>query len=231
MESMASPILQFERVVRSYDDHRRRSRVVLRDVTFALAPGSVTAVVGRSGSGKTTLLNLAAGLDVPDAGRVVVAGHDLSRLDDRDRTLLRRGTIGFVFQFFHLLPHLSVLENVLLPGWIAGDDEAVSRRRAHDLLAAVDLADRVGEPVDRLSGGEQQRVAICRALLRRPRLLLADEPTGSLDDATGRLVLDLLLSLSRREGSSLLLVTHSDEVAVRADAVWPLRDGVLETTG
>ncbi len=225
---MDEPVLQFHQVSRSFPAGDGAVRAVLRGVTFSLPAGRSVAVVGRSGSGKTTLLNLAAGLDVPDAGRVVLAGRDLASLSERARTLRRRRDVGFVFQFFHLLPHLTVLENVLLPAWVAGDPHAAAAARAAELLAAVELADRRHDPAARLSGGEQQRVAICRALLRRPRLLLADEPTGSLDDATGRRVLELLLALARGEGSAVLLATHSREVAAAADSVRALRDGVLE---
>jgi ABC-type lipoprotein export system ATPase subunit len=185
-------------------------------------------VVGRSGSGKSTLLHLAAGIDLPTAGSVLVAGHDLGGLSDAVRTRLRRDRIGLVFQFFHLLPHLSVLDNVALPGWIAGGRAAQIETRARELLGRVGLADRAGDPVGALSGGEMQRVAICRALLRRPRLLLADEPTGNLDDASGRLVMALMLELACEEGHTLVYVTHSPELAVLADETWRLSSGVLE---
>ena len=204
------------------------NRFALRDVSFQLPHGTKVAIVGRSGSGKSTLLHLAAGIDVATEGRITVQGRDLARLSERERTLLRRSEIGLVFQFFHLLPHLSVSENVALPALIASDRASDFEPRVMDLLEGVALADRARDAVQKLSGGEMQRVAICRALLRRPRLLLADEPTGNLDDETGRQVMELLLDLVSQEGTTLLYVTHSREVVALADAVWTLHSGVLE---
>jgi ABC-type lipoprotein export system ATPase subunit len=218
------PALQLDRVTRVFGERR----AVLRDVTLAVAPGAVAAIVGRSGSGKSTLLHLAAGIDRPTSGRVLVHGRDLGALGDRERTLLRRDAIGLVFQFFHLLPHLSLRDNVALPDLIAGTPHRVWRRRADELLDRVGLLDRAGEPVQRLSGGEMQRVAVCRALVRQPALLLADEPTGNLDDASGAVVMDLLLRLAREEGSALVFVTHSREIAGLAAERWRIHDGVLE---
>jgi len=189
--------------------------------------GRRIAVVGRSGSGKSTLLHLAAGIDLPSQGEVEVAGRRLGDLSDRARTLLRRETIGLVFQFFHLLPQLSVRDNVALPELIAGGRVAALEPRVRELLGRVGLADRAGDPVQALSGGEQQRVAICRALVRRPRLLLADEPTGNLDDASGRGVMELMLALVAEEGGTLLYVTHSREFAALADETWQLQSGTL----
>jgi predicted ABC-type transport system involved in lysophospholipase L1 biosynthesis ATPase subunit len=203
-------------------------RVVLRGASGEVAPGEVVAVLGRSGSGKSTLLHLAAGLDEPDAGQVLLLGRPLAALPDRERTILRRDHVGVVFQFFHLLGHLTVLENALLPALVAGDPAAGAEARARDLLGRAGLAGREGDAVGRLSGGEMQRVALCRALLRRPRLLLADEPTGNLDDASAAQVMALLLELARQEGSAVLLVTHGAELAGRADRVWRLQAGRLE---
>jgi len=217
------PALRLQRVSKAY-----AALEVLRDVSLEVPPGRKVAVRGRSGSGKSTLLHLAAGIDTPGAGRVEVLGQDLSSLSERARTLLRRDHIGLVFQFFHLVPHLSVLDNVLLPAWIAGEPSGEAEARARDLLERVELAGRAQETVEKLSGGEQQRVALCRALLRRPALLLADEPTGNLDDDTSRRVLDLLLELCAAEGSALVYVTHSAEIAAHADEVHLLRRGVLE---
>ncbi len=227
--------LEFQSVSKIYPQPGRNGRFALpdgryalRDVSFAVPQGATVAVVGRSGSGKSTLLNLAGGIDLPSSGRVLLDGEDLALPGDRRRTLLRREKIGFVFQFFHLLPHLSVADNVALPEWIAGRGTANVRRRIAGLLERVGLADRLADPVQKLSGGEMQRVAICRALLRQPRLLLADEPTGSLDDENGRLVMDLLLELAREEGSTLLFVTHSRELSRLADEIWQLQSGRLE---
>jgi len=219
---MKRTILQFEAVRRSYG-----AREVLKDLSFELAAGTSLAMIGRSGSGKSTLLHLAAGIDLASTGRVYLDGQDLDSLSDNDRSLLRRRCVGLVFQFFHLLPHLSVLDNVGLPGWVANDAGADVRRRSLELLDRVGLADRAADRAGNLSGGEMQRVALCRALLRRPSLLLADEPTGNLDEAAGKLVMDLLFELSRDEGAGLLYVTHSREQAARADRVLRLRDGSL----
>jgi ABC-type lipoprotein export system ATPase subunit len=225
----AVPIaLEFQQVSKIYDPGGGTPRAVLAELSFSVPRGATLAVVGRSGSGKSTLLNLAGGIDLPSAGRVLVGGEDLGALGDQRRTLLRRATIGFVFQFFHLLPHLSVADNVALPAWIAGSRTAAVRGRVGELLARVGLADRAGDPVQKLSGGEMQRVAICRALLARPALLLADEPTGSLDEENGRRVMDLLLQLAREEGSTLLVATHSLELAGLAGEVWRLHGGRLE---
>jgi ABC-type lipoprotein export system ATPase subunit len=186
------------------------------------------AIVGRSGSGKSTLLNLAAGIDVPTSGRVSITGRAMQTMSERERTRIRRDHIGLVFQFFHLLPHLTVHENVLLPSLIAGDSRGHARENATALLRRVGLADRSDSPLEQLSGGEMQRVAICRALMRNPTLLLADEPTGNLDDETGQIVMDLLLELAREQQHSMIYVTHSSEFAKLADEIWSLHSGQLE---
>jgi putative ABC transport system ATP-binding protein len=183
--------------------------------------------VGRSGSGKSTLLHLAAGIEIPDRGTIRLGGRDLGAESEHERTKLRRREVGLVFQFFQLLPHLSVRDNVALPRWIAGVPEREYDERLRDLLDRVGLRDRERQNVQTLSGGEQQRVALCRALLPAPRLLLADEPTGNLDDETGRSAMDLLFRLAQEEGSSLVLVTHSRELAERADEMRILQNGVL----
>lgn len=226
---MATAVLEFHSVAKSYPAGGGAGREVLHDVSFSIAPGGIVSLVGRSGSGKSSLLHLAAGIVLPTAGRVVLDGVDLATCPERERTRLRGERVGLVFQFFHLLPHLSVAENVALPGWVAGLDAGEVRERAVGLLDRVGLADRAGDAVAKLSGGQMQRVAICRALLRSPRLILADEPTGSLDDATGREVMDLLLEMARAENGTLLYVTHSRELAAAADSTWALRDGRLST--
>jgi ABC-type lipoprotein export system ATPase subunit len=228
---MEKPVLQFDKVSLTYPGEGGLDRPVLREVSFQIAPGRSVALAGRSGSGKSTLLHLAAGIMVPTAGRVLLDGKDLGALSEKQRTMVRRGAVGQVFQFFHLLPHLTVAENVALPGWIAGEATAAIRQRAFALLQQVELADRASDPVGQLSGGEMQRVAICRALLRRPLLVLADEPTGSLDDTSGLAVMDLLLNLVKDEGATLLYVTHSRDLARKADTAWFLSDGRLATTG
>jgi ABC-type lipoprotein export system ATPase subunit len=220
-----TPALAFHHVTKRYDDTRR---AVLDDISFEALAGRAIAIVGRSGSGKSTLLNLAAGIDVPSAGEVLADGRDLARLSERERTAFRRDQVGLVFQFFHLLPHLSVRENVALPAFIAGTAAAEFEPRVRELLERVGLADRADDDIAKLSGGEQQRIAICRALVRRPRLVLADEPTGNLDDTSATTVMDLLLALVRDEGATLLCATHSAETAGRTDETWQLHGGRLE---
>jgi ABC-type lipoprotein export system ATPase subunit len=225
---VTAPVLELRRVARDYRSAGGAVLHALREVSGEVAPGEVVAVTGRSGSGKSTLLHLAAGIDAPSSGEVLLRGRSLRALSDGERTRLRRDHVGLVFQFFHLLPHLSALENVLVPALVAGDPGDAAEARARTLLAQVGLDGRADEQVEKLSGGEMQRVALCRALLRRPGLLLAVEPTGNLDEETGRAVLDLLVGLARREGSAVLYVTHSAELAAAADRVWTLHSGALE---
>ena len=218
-------VLAFREVTKTYALAGGATHDALRAVSADVRGARAVALMGPSGSGKSTFLHLAAGIDTPTHGEVRLLGAALATLSDRERTLLRRDHVGLVFQFFHLLPHLSVLENVLVPALIAGGDRSPSRARARDLLARVGLSARESQPVGRLSGGEMQRVALCRALLRSPRLVLADEPTGNLDEATGQVVMDLLLRMAREEGSALVYVTHSRELAALADEVWELHSG------
>jgi len=223
--------LTFHEVSKSYPSAAGGVLHALREATCEVPQGRVVAIIGRSGSGKSTFLHLAAGIDAPTSGTVRIDGHDLARMGEHERTRLRRDAVGLVFQFFHLLPHLTVQDNVVLPAMIAGDRGArlaASRVRARELLGRVGLEGRAGDSVDKLSGGEMQRVAICRALLRRPRILLADEPTGNLDDDNGRRVMDLLLALVREERGTLVYVTHSRDLAGRADERWRIHSGVLE---
>ncbi len=224
---MSSPVLSVERVSKAYTLPGGRSFTALDGASLEVEAGRTVSITGRSGSGKSTLLHLAAAIDTPSAGRVLLLGRDLGTLGDRERTLARRDSVGLVFQFFHLLPHLSVRDNVLLPAFIGGRSPG-DEERAASLLSRVGLGGREGQPVQQLSGGEKQRVAICRALLRRPRLLLADEPTGNLDEANGRAVMGLLLGIAREEGSSLVYVTHGLELAALADEAFRLHDGRLE---
>jgi ABC-type lipoprotein export system ATPase subunit len=199
---------------------------VLRGVDLDLAPGESLAIVGPSGSGKTTLLQLLGALDVPDAGTIAFEGKDLSTLDEPARRALRSRRIGFVFQLHHLLPQLTVFENVLVPAWATGNADA----RAEDalrLLERVGLKERRDHRPAQLSGGERQRAALVRALVLHPALLLADEPTGSLDHAGASSLADLLQEMNRREGVTLVTVTHSPELAARMSRRLLLRDGVL----
>ncbi len=204
-----------------------KSWTVLDRVQAAFNRGETVAIRGRSGSGKTTLLNLLAGLDTPTEGRIFVDGVELTSLSERKRTEFRRDHIGIVFQFFNLIPTLSVLENVLLPAELAGHDGPDTRERALTLLDQVGLVDRNHEAIDRLSGGEQQRVAIARALIRDPLLVLADEPTGNLDRSTGKAIMDLLHGMTRELGRTLILVTHSHEIASGASRILTIVEGRL----
>ncbi len=188
---------------------------ILSDVHFTVQPGATVALVGASGSGKSTLLGLLAGLDTPSEGNVQIDGMDLYKLDEDGRAALRQQKIGFVFQSFQLLPHLTALENVMLPLELRGDRDA--RRKAEAMLARVGLAARTGHYPKFLSGGEQQRVALARAFVTDPPLLLADEPTGSLDAATGASVIDLMFQLNREQGSTLVLVTHDPAIAAMCE--------------
>ncbi|HUF82279.1 MAG TPA: ABC transporter ATP-binding protein [Burkholderiales bacterium] len=196
-----------------------RPRELLRDISLEIRRGEYVAIVGESGSGKSTLLNLVAGLDVPDRGSITLDGTEITAQDDDARTLLRRARIGFVFQAFHLLPHLTVRQNVALPLALNGIDAAKSSERLTDMLGAVGLAGAAGAYPRELSGGEQQRVAIARALVHRPLLLLADEPTGNLDRDAAAQVLDLLRAQVIKESGAGILVTHSAVAAATADRV------------
>ena len=201
--------------------------MVLRDVRLDVRPGEMVAIRGESGSGKSTLLNIIAGLERPDAGTVTVAGVALATLDDDALTSFRRTQVGFVFQAFHVLPYLTVAQNVALPLTLAGERDAATGERVVAMLASVGLADRAGSPPRELSGGELQRVAIARALVHRPAIVLADEPTGNLDPDSAAGVITLLRERMAAEGACGVLVTHSVEAAQRADRVFTLRTGIL----
>ena len=200
-----------------------RPLTILDGVTLDVDAGEIVAITGPSGSGKSTLLGLIAGLDTPTAGTVVVAGRDVTRLGEAALARFRRDTIGYVFQSYHLIPTLTAAENVAVPLELAGVSAPLAR--AASLLADVGLGGRAHHYPAQLSGGEQQRVAIARAVALRPLLLLADEPTGNLDSATGAQIIELLLGLGREQGATLLLVTHDVALAARADRVVALRDG------
>lgn len=204
-----------------------RSRLVLSNLDADFCEGEFAALLGKSGSGKSTLLNLISGIERPTAGQVFINNIPITGLRERERTLFRRDHIGFVFQFFNLIPTLTVLENVTLPQELAGLDSHVVGEKAGVLLDRVGLADRLDTFPDKLSGGEQQRVAIARALAHDPLLVLADEPTGNLDEETGRQVLDLLLNLTRAAGKTLIMATHSSEILPFADCVYSIHDGHL----
>jgi putative ABC transport system ATP-binding protein len=218
--------LRLENLSKAYLEGGRR-RPVLQHATVAFAKGEFTAILGKSGSGKTTLLNLVSGIDLVDDGQIYIDGIHLTALNDLQRTLFRRQNIGFIFQFFNLIPTLTVWENLILPLQLNGLDDQHHQERARALLDEVGLLDRQRTFPDRLSGGEQQRVAIARALVHDPLLVLADEPTGNLDEDTGRNIMTLLDRLTRQAGKNLILFTHSSESARYADRVLLLREGHL----
>ncbi len=216
------------------DDVRKTYRMgsvevqALAGVTLDIARGSFWALMGPSGSGKSTLLQLLGCLDRPTSGRYILDGTDVATLDDDERSELRLRRLGFIFQSFHLIPQLSVRENIELPLFYLGWEERESAERAHALAAEVGLADRVGHRPTELSGGQQQRVAIARALANDPPVLLADEPTGNLDTATSRQIMELLVSLNSR-GKTILMVTHETDIATYARSRLHLRDGRIES--
>ena len=218
--------LQLIDITKSYQEGDQ-VRKVLQGASASFATGEFAAILGKSGSGKSTLLNLISGIDLVEAGEVWLEGQNLTAMNDQQRTLFRRKNIGFIFQFFNLIPTLTVWENVTLPLELRGRVTPEDVERAECLLGEVGLLDRRNTFPDRLSGGELQRVAIARALVHDPPLVLADEPTGNLDEATGKLVLEMVDRLTRQAGKNLLLVTHSQEAARYADRVLVLRDGKL----
>jgi putative ABC transport system ATP-binding protein len=215
-----STMLSIRRVNKTYGGPR--SRLMLQDINFELAPGEYVAVMGESGVGKSTLLNLIAGLDLPDSGSIAFEGTELTALDDTARTLVRRDRMGFVFQAFHLLPHLTVMRNIMVPLALIGVEPDESLRMAGEMLEAVGISALAAAYPRELSGGEMQRVAIARALVHRPRLVLADEPTGNLDTDTARQVLRVLREQIKRTAGGGVLVTHSAAAAATTDRVYVL---------
>lgn len=203
----------------------------LDDVSISIGAGEHVSLVGASGSGKSTLLNVIGGIDSPSGGTITVDGRDITRAGDRAITLMRRDLIGIVFQFFNLMPTLSVLENVMLPAELAGHDERESRERALELLRGVGMEKRASHRPNELSGGEMQRTAIARALINRPRILLADEPTGNLDSATGMLVLNLLRRVAAEEELTLVMATHDAAIARTAGRIVEMKDGRVLVDG
>jgi putative ABC transport system ATP-binding protein len=214
-------IIEFQNLTKSYTEGDRE-RTVLEEVNFYVEPGETIVLLGRSGSGKSTLLNLVSGIDVPTRGRVLIQNEDITPKSEQERTLFRRRHIGFVFQFFNLIPTLTVEENILLPLELNG--RLHERQKALDLLEEVGLRDRAGSFPDQLSGGEQQRVAVARALVHDPLLILADEPTGNLDYETGMQVLGLLDRLVRQRERTMIMATHSREVIGIANRIIAIQD-------
>lgn len=220
----SSAFIQIRRLARRYIEGEQQ-RNIFADLDLDIERGAFIALLGPSGCGKSTLLNLLGGIDLPDAGQIYIDGCSLTGMNERERTRFRRRHIGFVFQFFNLIPTLTVEENLLLPLELNGLTTLDQRNRALELLDNVGLGDRRNSFPERLSGGEQQRLSIARALVHSPWLLLADEPTGNLDAATGERILELLLKLHRQAGTTIVMVTHSQEVAARADRILVLNNG------
>jgi lipoprotein-releasing system ATP-binding protein len=225
---MSEPVLILNAVWRVFAQGTDRLEV-LRGASLILDPGEVVGLIGPSGAGKSTLLQIAGLLEPPDSGRVILDGRDCAKMNDAERTAMRRSALGFVYQFHHLLPELSALENVVLPQRILGRPYADAEKSARDLLTRLGLGARLDHRPARLSGGEQQRVAIARALANGPAVLLADEPTGNLDPKTADMVFDELVNLARQTKVAALIATHNPDLARRMDRVIRLADGVLVT--
>jgi len=219
-------VLRLDKIVKTFHQGERALHI-LNGISAEVRAGELVALVGPSGAGKSTLLHIAGLLERADSGDVIIEGQAASQLDDGARTALRRGTVGFVYQYHHLLPEFSAAENIALPQMIAGTSKAVANTRALELLAQVGLSERADHRPARLSGGEQQRVAIARGLANRPAILLADEPTGNLDPHTAEGVFDVLIDLVKNGGLAGLIATHNPELAKRMDRVLHLEDGGL----
>ena len=224
---MSDPVLDLQAVTKAYNHGRPNAVTVLHGVTLTVQPGEVVALVAPSGAGKSTLLHIAGLLDTPDDGQVWIDGRDMTRLGDKARTTARRGQIGFIYQFHHLLPEFSALENIVLPQLANGQSSSIALTRALALLEQVGLAARASHRPAELSGGEQQRVAFCRALANGPQLLLADEPTGNLDPGTSDRVFGTLMDLVRSTGMSAVIATHNPDLAARMDRILRLDAGQL----
>ncbi|MDE2821020.1 MAG: ABC transporter ATP-binding protein [Chloroflexota bacterium] len=219
-------VVRIQDLLKTYTEGGRR-RLVLNCVNIDIIQGEFFVMLGKSGSGKSTLLNMLSGIDSPDDGRVLIDGVDITAMNDTEQTLFRRDYVGIIFQFFNLIPTLTVLENITLPQELRRDRGKEDEMRARELLERVGLADRADSFPDKLSGGEQQRVAIARALAQEPKVLLADEPTGNLDEETGQQILQLLLELTREAGKTLIMATHNAEIAPFADRVCRIHEGRL----
>ena len=220
-------VLRLEGIEKGYMRGTAGEVIVLRGLDMAVQPGEVVALVAPSGAGKSTLLHIAGLLDTPDAGRITVAGRDVTGLPDRDRTAARRQDLGFVYQFHHLLPEFTALENIILPQLANGTSRSAAAARAAGLLDSVGLSDRARHRPAELSGGQQQRVAFCRALANAPHVLLADEPTGNLDPETSTQVFDVLMKMARDSGLAAVIATHNRELAARMDRTLRLEGGRL----
>ena len=228
---MSEPVLELRGIEKGYKLGKPGEVLVLRGADLTIRRGEVVALVAPSGAGKSTLLHIAGLLDTPNGGEVRIGGEEMSRLSDRRRTAVRRSEVGFIYQFHHLLPEFSAAENVILPQLANGTGQAAAAARAADLLSRVGIADRVDHRPAALSGGEQQRVAFCRALANQPKLLLADEPTGNLDPETSERVFATLMDVVRETGLSALIATHNLELAARMDRVVRLDAGRITVAG
>lgn len=226
---MNDPILTLTGIAKAYNVGKPNEVTVLQGTDLTVQKGEVVALVAPSGAGKSTLLHIAGLLDTPDAGQVAIAGRNMTKLSDRKRTAVRRNDVGFIYQFHHLLPEFTALENIVLPQLANGVSERDATARAQDLLARVGIAERGDHRPAALSGGEQQRVAFCRALANKPQLLLADEPTGNLDPDTSDVVFDALMELVRGTGLAAVIATHNLDLAARMDRIVRMTAGTLET--
>ncbi len=227
----AEPIVLQSQNLRKAFRQGNQQLEVLRQVDFRLRRGERAAIVGNSGAGKSTLLHLLGGLDTPSGGKVIVDGRDLTAMKDGDRGRLRNRLLGFIYQFHHLLPEFSALENVAMPLLIRGQSPAEAADQASELLQQVGLSERLVHKPGELSGGERQRVAVARALVTKPACVLADEPTGNLDRHSAEQVFQLMLDLNRSLNTSLVVVTHDQALAARMDCIWRLEDGALRRQG
>lgn len=227
---MSDFILQISGITKAYNTGKPNAVTVLQGANLSVKSGEVVALVAPSGAGKSTLLHIAGLLDTPDAGTVIINGTDMTNLSDRKRTATRRSGVGFIYQFHHLLPEFTALENIVLPQLANGVEATTAANRALELLTKVGVADRASHRPAALSGGEQQRVAFCRALANEPALLLADEPTGNLDPDTSDRVFDALMELVRGTGMAAVIATHNLELASRMDRVVYMTNGKLEVT-
>jgi putative ABC transport system ATP-binding protein len=225
-QAMTNPIVELQSVTKSYTEGKQ-TRVILDNVSTTFNQGEFVILLGHSGSGKSTLLNLLSGIDAPDNGEIIINGMTINRMTERERTLFRRKHIGFIFQFFNLIPTLTVFENVTLALQLSGKVTGAQEKNVDALLDRIGLRHRRNAFPDRLSGGEQQRVAILRAIAHNPTILLADEPTGNLDEETGQNVMNILLELTREVNKTLIMATHNSELVPLADKVYRVKNGLL----